>query len=301
MSNEISSEIPEPSNEQFSLFDLTPSSDHHSAEKIENPKKAKQPKKGSVTSSIDPAPTDVDPATFDPALIPTSKKIPIPVGTYQSMGEMQAHCGECQRCELGATRTHPVVSRGNPQASILIIGEGPGENEDLQGKPFVGKSGQLLDKILASVNLTEEDVFICNIVKCRPPGNRKPSKDEMDACRPYLLEQIRLVNPKIILMTGASAIEGLFQEKSVGITKIRGEWREWEGRACMPIFHPSYLLRNQSREKGSPKWLTWQDIQEVRRKFDALQAEEVNTEEVNTGEINTGEINTEEIQAEDIF
>jgi uracil-DNA glycosylase len=249
------------SNEQFSLFDLGASDDP-----------APQPKttKSKASTPIEPI---FDAATFDPELIPTSKKIPIPVGTYDSMNEIQVHCAECHRCELGATRTNAVVSRGNPKAPILIIGEGPGENEDLQGRPFVGKSGQLLDKILESVNLTEEDVFICNIVKCRPPDNRKPSKDEMESCRPYLMEQIRLVDPKIILMTGASAIEGLFQEKSVGITKIRGQWRDWEGRACMPIFHPSYLLRNQSRDQGSPKWLTWQDIQEVRRKLDEIRAE----------------------------
>jgi uracil-DNA glycosylase len=266
MSNEISNEVPDA---QFSLFDLAASTDPAPEAKAKATKS-----KASKSNASAPIEPPFDAATFDPALIPTSKKIPIPVGTYDSMDAIQVHCGECQRCELGATRTNAVVSRGNPKAPILIIGEGPGENEDLQGKPFVGKSGQLLDKILESVNLTEDDVFICNIVKCRPPDNRKPTKLEMEACRPYLLEQIRLVDPKIILMTGASAIEGLFQEKSVGITKIRGEWREWEGRSCMAIFHPSYLLRNQSREQGSPKWLTWQDIQEVRRKFDQIKAEE---------------------------
>ncbi len=257
------------SNEQFSLFDLGSSDDP-----APEAKSSKAKSKG--TPTIEPIfdPATFDPATFDPALIPTSKTVPIPVGTYDSMSDMQVHCENCQRCELGATRTHAVVSRGNPKAPILIIGEGPGENEDLQGKPFVGKSGQLLDKILESVNLTEDDVFICNIVKCRPPENRKPTKVEMEACRPYLLEQIRLVDPKIILMTGASSIEGLFQEKSAGITKIRGQWRDWEGRSCMPIFHPSYLLRNQSRDQGSPKWLTWQDIQEVRRKLDTLKEED---------------------------
>ncbi len=252
------------SNEQFSLFDLA-SDDSPDVKPDVKPAKTKTKK---------PAEVIFDPMTFDVTLIPTTSKMPIPAGTYDSMDGIEVHCNDCQRCQLGATRTHAVVSRGNPNASILIIGEGPGENEDLQGRPFVGKSGQLLDKILESVKLTEQDVFICNIVKCRPPENRKPSKDEMDACRPYLMEQIRLVNPKIIIMTGASAIEGLFQEKSVGITKIRGQWREWEGRACIPIFHPAYLLRNQSRDQGSPKWLTWQDMQAVRQKYDELKAEE---------------------------
>jgi uracil-DNA glycosylase len=207
-----------------------------------------------------------------------SAPAPSGIGSYTDMETMRQDCDQCQRCDLGATRTHAVVSRGNPQAKIMIIGEGPGENEDLTGKPFVGKAGQLLDRVLASVGLTEDDVFICNIVKCRPPGNRKPTKAEMNACRPYLLEQIRLVDPPIIIMAGASAIEGLLIEKAVKITQIRGEWREWEGRQCLPVFHPSYLLRNPSKEKGSPKWLMWQDIQEVKRKLDAINLDEINIE-----------------------
>ena len=247
--------------QQFSLFDVSGEPSPGSAA---SPKSAKKTAKSGEPIAIE----------FERSQIPITAKMPIPPGTYQDMNDMSADCAECHRCELGSTRTNAVVSRGNPNADILIIGEGPGENEDLQGKPFVGKSGQLLDKILESVKLTEDDIFVCNIVKCRPPGNRKPSKDEMEACRPYLMEQIRLVNPKIIILTGASSIDGLFQEKSVGITKIRGQWRDWNGIACMPIFHPSYLLRNQSRDQGSPKWLTWQDIQEVRRMFDELKAVE---------------------------
>ncbi|NJN87037.1 MAG: uracil-DNA glycosylase [Leptolyngbyaceae cyanobacterium SL_7_1] len=211
-------------------------------------------------------------AEFDPELIPTSAKIPIPPGTYASTEPMVDHCNRCHRCGLGATRTHAVVGRGSLQAPIMIVGEGPGQNEDETGIPFVGKAGQLLDKILASVSLTEADVYICNIVKCRPPENRTPAVDEMDACRPYLLEQIRLIDPKIILLTGASAVRGLTGDKR-GITKIRGQWIEWDDRLCMPIFHPAYLLRNQSRDKGSPKWLMWQDIQVVRQKLDEMRGE----------------------------
>ncbi|MBD2569889.1 uracil-DNA glycosylase [Anabaena lutea] len=203
-------------------------------------------------------------------LIPTDSKIPIPAETYPQMADLAQHCQICQRCELGKTRTHAVVGRGNLQATIMIIGEAPGQQEDETGLPFVGKSGQLLDKILASVELNpDNDVYICNIVKCRPPENRVPTLDEMAACKPYLLEQIRLVNPKIILLTGATAVKGITGSKQ-GITKIRGQWLEWEGRLCMPIFHPSYLLRNPSKDKGSPKWLMWQDIQAVRSKFDEI-------------------------------
>lgn len=204
-----------------------------------------------------------------PELIPTNAKIPIPPGTYPSMVELAQHCNVCHRCGLGETRTHAVVGRGNLQAPIMIIGEAPGQNEDETGLPFVGKAGQLLEKILASVKLDKEDVYICNINKCRPPNNRVPTTDEVEACKPYLLEQIRLVDPKIILFTGATAVKGLTGDKR-GITKIRGTWIEWEGRLCMPILHPAYLLRNPNREQGSPKWLMWQDIQAVRTKLDEI-------------------------------
>lgn len=199
--------------------------------------------------------------------IPLSAQVPIPPGTYRDLEQLKQHCLVCQRCDLAASRTHVVVHRGNPKARILIIGEGPGESEDLQGLPFVGKSGQLLDKILASVGLDpEQDTYICNVVKCRPPNNRVPTQEEMDACRPYLLEQIRLVDPWIILLTGATSVRSLLGEKR-GITKIRGEWIQWQGRWCMPIFHPAYLLRNPDRTPGSPKWLMWQDIQAVKQKY----------------------------------
>jgi uracil-DNA glycosylase family 4 len=203
-------------------------------------------------------------------LIPANASTPIPTGTYSTMTDLANHCHQCQRCELGKTRTNAVVGRGHLQAKIMVIGEAPGQHEDETGLPFVGRSGQLLEKILASVNLsTDNDVYICNINKCRPPENRVPTPDEMAACKPYLLEQIRLVDPKIILLTGATAVKGITGDKR-GITKIRGQWIDWEGRLCMPIFHPSYLLRNPSKEKGSPKWLMWQDIQTVRAKYDEI-------------------------------
>ncbi len=212
--------------------------------------------------------TESTPTNTQFQLIPTHAKIPIPPGTYDTIEPLTEHCNHCQRCELGATRTHAVVGRGNLKAPIMIIGEGPGQNEDETGLPFVGKAGQLLEKILAAVKLdTEKDIYICNIVKCRPPGNRVPTPEEISACKPYLLEQIRLVDPKIILLTGATAVKGLTGDKR-GITKIRGTWMEWDGRLCMPILHPAYLLRNASREQGSPKWLMWQDIQVVRAKLD---------------------------------
>ena len=209
-------------------------------------------------------------AVSHPELIPTDAKIPIPPGTYPTMTQLAQHCNQCHRCGLGDSRTHAVVGRGNLQAPIMIVGEAPGQNEDETGLPFVGKAGQLLEKILASVNLVpEQDIYIANVIKCRPPANRVPTTEEVAACKPYLLEQIRLVDPKIILLTGATSVRGLTGDKR-GITKIRGTWLEWEGRLCMPILHPAYLLRNPSREQGSPKWLMWQDIQAVRAKLEEI-------------------------------
>ncbi len=175
----------------------------------------------------------------------------------------------CQKCPLAATRTHVVIERGNRQARVMAIGEGPGQTEDETGLPFVGKAGQLLDKILAAVGFSEANTYICNVVKCRPPGNRVPTDEEMAACRPYLLEQIRLIDPPILLLLGATALRGVTGSRD-SITRVRGQWRQWQGRWVMPLFHPSYLLRNQSRERGSPKWLTWQDIQAVRAKYEEL-------------------------------
>ena len=204
------------------------------------------------------------------SLIPTDVKIPIPSGVYKTMEQITLHCNQCCRCKLGENRTNAVIGRGNPKAEIMIIGEEPGQKEDEQGLPFVGKSGQLLDKILQSVELSSDrHVYISNAIRCRPPENRTPTLKEIEACKPYLLEQIRLVNPKIILLTGATAVKALTGDKQ-GITKIRGQWIEWEGLLCMPIFHPAYLLRNPSREPGKPKWLMWQDIQAIKQKLEEL-------------------------------
>jgi DNA polymerase len=227
----------------------------------------------SLFGSAEPTAEALTPTSTDFDRIPTAVDVPIPPGTYKTLEPLRQHCAACQRCGLSASRTHIVIERGNPAASIMIVGEGPGQQEDEQGLPFVGKSGQLLDKILQSVNLDPQaDVYICNVVKCRPPGNRTPSPDEMEACKPYLMEQIRLVDPKMILLSGATAVRGVLGDKR-GITKIRGQWIEWNGRLTMPIFHPAYLLRNQSRQEGSPKWLMWQDIQTVRAKYDELKLE----------------------------
>ena len=175
---------------------------------------------------------------------------------------------------LAEAGTNIVICRGNPQAPLMIVGEAPGPQENIQGKPFVGKAGQLLDKILDAANFDpEKDVFITNSVFRMPPGEdgkafRKPNSDEIQFYKPYLLEIIRLIDPQIMLLTGNVACESILGQ--TGITKLRGQWSQWQGRWVMPIFHPSYLLRNPSRAPGSPKALMWDDIRAVRRKFDEL-------------------------------
>ncbi|MBC1264993.1 uracil-DNA glycosylase [Synechococcus sp. BSA11S] len=180
-------------------------------------------------------------------------------------------CANCRRCPLAEGRQQVVVSRGNPRAALMVIGEGPGAQEDATGSPFVGRAGQLLDRMLASVGLeSNRDAYICNVVKCRPPDNRKPTPQEMAACMPWLLQQVELVQPKLVLLAGATAVEGVLGIKG-GITRLRGQWRPWQGRWCLPIFPPSYLLRNPSREPDTPKWHTWQDLRAVRARLDQLE------------------------------
>ena len=193
---------------------------------------------------------------------------------YEELEEIKNKCLNCRKCGLCNTRTNIVFSDGIPNQKLMLIGEAPGFYEDKQGKPFVGKAGQLLDKIFASVKLyREKDVYICNTIKCRPPENRNPLPDEKAACWEYLKAQIDIIRPKIILLCGNVAVQSILGDIG-GITKIRGKWYQGgenvHGAKLMPIFHPSYLLRNDSREKGSPKWLMWQDIQEIRKEYNKL-------------------------------
>ncbi len=178
----------------------------------------------------------------------------------------------CTLCRLQGSRTQVVPGEGNSQGDLLFIGEGPGEVEDRQGRPFVGPAGQLLDKILESAGLGREEVYITNMVKCRPPLNRTPQRDEMEACWPYLQAQVRLIRPKIIIALGNIPAQFLLK-RTEGITSLRGQFFGWQdGIEIFPMFHPSYLLRNPSKEEGSPKYLTWQDIQKIKERLDELRA-----------------------------
>jgi DNA polymerase len=175
-----------------------------------------------------------------------------------TLDELRAAIGDCQRCKLCAGRTHIVFGVGNPQARLMFVGEGPGRDEDIQGEPFVGRAGQLLtDIITKGIGIKREDVYICNVVKCRPPENRNPEPDEVAACEPFLKKQIDLVRPEIIIGLGKFAVQTLLKS-TVPISKLRGNWHSYHGIKLMPTFHPAYLLRNPADKK-----LVWEDIKKV--------------------------------------
>ena len=162
-----------------------------------------------------------------------------------------------------------VFGEGNPDSNLVIIGEAPGEDEDLSGRPFVGRAGQLLDRILESVGIRREDIYITNIVKYRPPGNRNPTPAEVTASEPLLHEQLKLIRPQIIATLGNVPTQYFLNSKD-GITKTHGQWFEWHNIRVFPLYHPAYLLRNPSREKGKPKWQMWQDMKELKSALDNL-------------------------------
>lgn len=177
----------------------------------------------------------------------------------------------CRACPLNETRTEVVFGEGNPESPLVFVGEGPGAQEDRTGRPFVGPAGQLLDKILAGVELDRSKVYITNVVKCRPPGNRDPEEGELEACRPILESQLARIKPRILVVLGNVPKRALLGPDAPGITRCRGFYYPWRPRTVLvPFFHPSYLLRNESRHKGSPKWLTWKDAQELRRRYDLI-------------------------------
>ena len=182
---------------------------------------------------------------------------------YENLNELKNVCASCEKCALGGTRTNLVFGVGNPQAEILFVGEGPGENEDLQGEPFVGKAGQLLDKYLNVIGLDRsKNVYIANIVKCRPPNNRTPLKEESIACLDYLRNQVMIIKPKIIVLLGNTALKNILGEE-YGITATRGKWIDKKGIKYMPTYHPAALLRDESKKIDF-----WNDLELVKRESD---------------------------------
>jgi DNA polymerase len=179
--------------------------------------------------------------------------------------EIRTDLGECTRCGLCETRNSIVFGEGNPHAPVVFVGEGPGEEEDRSGRPFVGRAGELLTRIIASVGWRREDVYICNIVKCRPPGNRDPRLEEVAMCQPFLERQIRAIEPVAIVTLGKPATSTLLG-RPVSITRVRGHWLDWSGFPVMPTFHPAYLLRNYTRET---RQVVWDDLKSVRARVEA--------------------------------
>jgi len=185
-----------------------------------------------------------------------------------TMEELKRFCLKCKKCNLYKTRTNVVFGEGNENADIMFVGEGPGYNEDIKARPFVGKAGQLLDKMIEAIKLKREEVYIANIVKCRPPENRNPFDDEADACIDYLRWQVKLIEPKIIVCLGAVAAKNLINSE-LSISRQRGQFVKKGNIYFMPTYHPSYLLRNESAKKDA-----WEDFKKV-----AAKSSEINKEQ----------------------
>ena len=180
-----------------------------------------------------------------------------PAGAILNLDEVRSELGDCRRCALSSLRKNLVFGEGHPQAELVFVGEAPGGDEDREGRPFVGRAGQLLTKIIKAMGLERKDVYICNILKCRPPGNRNPEPAEIAACEPFLIRQLQAIAPKVICALGSFAARTLLKN-DVPITTLRGRFHTYEGIKVMPTFHPAYLLRNPGAKKQ-----VWEDVQMV--------------------------------------
>jgi uracil-DNA glycosylase family 4 len=191
--------------------------------------------------------------------------------SFQSLEQAHLTASTCVDCKLSKGRQKVVFARGNQQAKLMVIGDFPGAVDEQSGEPFRGTTGALLDKILQAGNIDpKNDVYICNVLKCHPHAGYVVDSKEIAFCRKYLDAQIQFVSPKLLILAGSHAVQTILQVK-YPISQIRGKWFPWANDArVMPVFHPSYLLRNESKEVGSPKWLMWQDIKEVRKQLDLI-------------------------------
>ena len=176
----------------------------------------------------------------------------------EAVGQIREQLGDCTRCKLHSTRSNIVYGVGDPCAELMFVGEAPGRDEDQQGVPFVGRAGQLLTKIIEAIDLRREDVYIANVIKCRPPKNRNPEPDEIETCQPYLFAQIDAIQPKVIVALGAFAVKTLLQ-RDESISKLRGRTFDYRGAKLIPTFHPAYLLRSPDKKAD-----VWEDMKRVR-------------------------------------
>lgn len=179
----------------------------------------------------------------------------------ETLEAIREDLGDCRRCGLAGTRTRLVYGVGNPQARLVLVGEAPGREEDLKGEPFVGEAGRLLDKILAAMGMRREEIYICNVLKCRPPNNRDPQPDEVATCEAFLVRQIAAIRPQVIVGLGRFAVQSLLKSR-VPIGQLRGEWQSYQGIPLMPTYHPAYLLRNPEGKRD-----VWEDMKAVLRRL----------------------------------
>jgi uracil-DNA glycosylase len=191
------------------------------------------------------------------AVVAPAGEVPDSANACGSLSDLRDFIGDCTRCRLGSSRTNLVFGVGNPNADLMFVGEAPGRDEDMKGEPFVGRAGQLLTDIIKAMKLTRDDVYIANVIKCRPPENRNPEPDELESCRPFIRRQIEMIQPKVIVTLGRFALQSL-TEKSYSISAVRGEWLEANGVRVMPTYHPAYLLRNPSAKRD-----VWSDMKKV--------------------------------------
>jgi DNA polymerase len=187
-----------------------------------------------------------------------------PVADELRLAGIREELGDCTRCKLHGGRTKLVFGVGNPAADLMFVGEGPGRDEDLQGEPFVGRAGKKLDEMILAIGLSREQVYIANIVKCRPPKNRDPEPDEIETCSPFLFKQIESIRPRVIVTLGGPATKTLLQTK-VGITRLRGQWQSFRDVPVMPTFHPAFVLRNYTQETRRQ---VWEDLKAARARVD---------------------------------
>jgi len=186
---------------------------------------------------------------------------PLPPSNLEAI---RSELGDCRRCQLHANRTQIVFGTGNPQAKLVFIGEAPGREEDFQGEPFVGQAGQLLNKIIQAIQLRREDVYIANIIKCRPPENRNPQPDEIAACEPFLIKQLQAIRPRLICALGTFAAQTLLKSAEK-ISSLRGKFHEYQGIPLMPTYHPAFLLRNANHKRE-----VWEDMKKIKKEYDQL-------------------------------
>ncbi|HEU4390202.1 MAG TPA: uracil-DNA glycosylase [Blastocatellia bacterium] len=248
--------------------------DHADEQPVSEPPVATPGEERPAEAGVPEAPSAVfEQATLfgvaDPASAPVRRPVRapglLPVKPDASLEDIRTDIGDCRRCKLCEQRSNIVFGEGDPNADLMFIGEGPGADEDATGRPFVGRAGQLLDKIIAAIGMRREETYIANVVKCRPPGNRTPERDEVSTCEQFLYRQIAVIRPRVIVTLGSPAFQCVLRSRD-SVTKIRGEWRDLEGIAVMPTFHPAYLLRSPDKKRE-----VWEDMKKVRKRLDDLE------------------------------